>query len=99
MSLAVAPRAKMPSADTVAAEGKEGSEQNQLSSVSDHILGLELLHILRGEAEPLAIDLGVVLAEQGGAVYLDVRVGHLHRPAGQGELAALRVLDGDDHLA
>ena len=31
---------------------------------SDHVLGFEILQIVSGEAEPLAIDLGVVLAEQ-----------------------------------
>jgi hypothetical protein len=31
---------------------------------SDHLLGLEVLQVASGEAEPLSIDLGVVLAEQ-----------------------------------
>src|SRR5438046_10591485 len=64
------------------------------SPALDDVLGLEILQVARVEAQPLGVDLGVVLAEQRRAVHRDVRVGHLHRPPGQGELAALGMVGG-----
>jgi len=39
---------------------------------SDYLLSFQILQVLSGEAEPLGIDLGVVLAQQRGTIYLNV---------------------------
>ena len=38
-----------------------GAEPQELS---DHVLGLEILQVARAEAQPLGIDLSIVLTEQ-----------------------------------
>src|SRR5262245_1732261 len=75
---------------------RRGADRSRGSS--DDGLGLEVLKLARRHAEPLGVDLVIVLAEQRRAVDGDARLGHLHRPAGQGELAALGMVDGHDHL-
>lgn len=39
---------------------------------SDHVLGFEILQVARGEAQPLGIDLGIMLAKQRRAIDFDV---------------------------
>ena len=45
-----------------AARNMRGAEPSQ--ELSDGVLGLEILQVARGQAQPLGIDLGIVLAEQ-----------------------------------
>ena len=47
----------------------------------------------------LAVNLGVVLAEQRRRLHLDRRIFEAHRTSGHREFAAHRMLDRDDHPA
>src|SRR6266478_9961822 len=64
---------------TPLARGEELSQGATSRELLDDVLGLEILELAGGQAEPLGIDRGIVLAEQRGAVHRDVRVGHLDR--------------------
>src|SRR5215471_8524008 len=65
----------------------------------DHTLLLELCEFLRAQPQHLAVNLGIVLAQQGGHAQFDRRILKLYRTTGHRELAARRMFDVDNHAA
>src|SRR5690606_9058265 len=60
---------------------------------SDHSVRCEVGELVVGQAQLAAVDLGVVLAQQGGAAHVGGGFGEPDRQADGGVGAALRVLD------
>src|SRR5712691_3470347 len=67
--------------------------------VLDHPFLLQGGDVVLGESEHLAVDVGVVGAEDRRGRDLDVALRHLHRPAGDDDLAADRMVDLGEDLA